>query len=43
MKPPSWNLHMGRLSYAEARNANQTRRNLKRSPFFIYTYSSVPG
>ncbi|MCJ7702580.1 MAG: hypothetical protein MUO62_13435 [Anaerolineales bacterium] len=31
---PSWYLRMGRLSYAEARNANQTRRNLKRSPFF---------
>jgi hypothetical protein len=31
---PTWNLRIGRLSYAESRNANQTRRNLKRSPWF---------
>lgn len=31
---PSWNLRIGRLSYAEARNANQSRRQLKRSPAF---------
>jgi hypothetical protein len=29
---PSWNLRLGRLSYAEARNANQSRRQLKRVP-----------
>jgi len=31
---PSWNLRLGRLSYAEARNANQSRRQLKRAPCF---------
>ena len=31
---PSWNLRHGRQSYAESRNANQTRRGLKRSPWF---------
>lgn len=31
---PSWTLRVGRLSYAESRNANQTRRQLKRSPWF---------
>jgi hypothetical protein len=31
---PTWKLRIGRLSYAESRNANQTRRNLKRSPWF---------
>jgi hypothetical protein len=31
---PSWNLRLGRLSYAEARNANQSRRQLKRVPCF---------
>jgi hypothetical protein len=31
---PTWQLRIGRLSYAESRNANQTRRNLKRSPWF---------
>lgn len=31
---PSWNLRIGRQSYAESRNANQTRRHLKRSPWF---------
>jgi len=31
---PTWNLRIGRLSYAESRNANQTRHNLKRSPWF---------
>jgi hypothetical protein len=31
---PSWNLRLGQLSYAEARNANQSRRQLKRVPCF---------
>jgi len=31
---PSWDLRLGRLSYAEARNANQSRRLLKRVPCF---------
>jgi hypothetical protein len=31
---PTWTLRIGRLSYAESRNANQTRRDLKRSPWF---------
>jgi hypothetical protein len=31
---PTWKLRIGRLSYAESRNANQTRRDLKRSPWF---------
>lgn len=31
---PTWKLRSGRQSYAESRNANQTRRNLKRSPWF---------
>jgi hypothetical protein len=31
---PSWKLRIGRLSYSESRNANQTRRGLKRSPWF---------
>jgi hypothetical protein len=31
---PTWDLRIGRLSYAESRNANQTRRALKRSPWF---------
>ena len=31
---PSWQLRIGRQSYAESRNANQTRRQLKRSPWF---------
>jgi hypothetical protein len=31
---PTWTLRIGRLSYAESRNANQTRRDLKRSPCF---------
>jgi hypothetical protein len=31
---PSWKLRHGRQSYAESRNANQTRRGLKRSPWF---------
>jgi hypothetical protein len=30
----TWNLRIGRLSYAESRNANQTRRDLNRSPWF---------
>jgi hypothetical protein len=30
---PTWDLRIGRLSYAESRNANQTRRDLKRSPW----------
>jgi hypothetical protein len=31
---PTWKLRIGRLSYAESRNASQTRRDLKRSPWF---------
>ena len=31
---PSWQLRIGRQSYAESRNANQARRQLKRSPWF---------
>jgi hypothetical protein len=31
---PTWKLRIGRLSYAESRNANQTRRDIKRSPWF---------
>jgi hypothetical protein len=31
---PTWTLRIGRLSYSESRNANQTRRDLKRSPWF---------
>jgi hypothetical protein len=31
---PSWTLRQGRQSYAESRNANQTRRGLKRSPWY---------
>ena len=30
---PTWKLRMGRQSYAEARNADQTRRGVKRSPW----------
>jgi len=30
----TWKLRMGRQSYAESRNASQTRRGLKRSPWF---------
>ncbi len=30
----TWQLRQGRQSYAESRNANQTRHNLKRSPCF---------
>jgi hypothetical protein len=30
----TWKLRHGRQSYAESRNANQTRRNLKRSPWY---------
>jgi hypothetical protein len=30
----TWKLRIGRLSYAESRNANQSRRDLKRSPWF---------
>jgi hypothetical protein len=37
---PTWELRIGRLSYAESRNANQTRRNLKRSPWFGLTNSA---
>jgi len=29
-----WKLRIGRLSYSESRNANQSRRDLKRSPWF---------
>ena len=31
---PTWKLRMGRQSYAEARNADQTRRGVKRSPWY---------
>jgi len=31
---PSWSLRIGRLSYAESRNANQTRHQVKHSPWF---------
>jgi hypothetical protein len=31
---PTWNLRLGRLSYAESRNANQSRHALQRSPWF---------
>ena len=37
---PTWKLRIGRLSYAESRNANQTRRDLKRSPWFGLADSS---
>ena len=30
---PSWNIRQGRQSYAESRNANQSRHGLKRSPW----------
>lgn len=30
----TWDLRQGRQSYAESRNANQTRRDLKRSPWY---------
>ena len=30
----TWNLRIGRQSYAESRNATQARRDLKRSPWF---------
>ena len=31
---PTWRLRMGRRSYAEARNADQTRRGVKHSPWY---------
>jgi hypothetical protein len=31
---PTWKLRIGRQSYAESRNASQTRRRLKRAPWF---------
>ena len=31
---PLWKLRIGRLSYSESRNAGQTRRGVKRSPYF---------
>lgn len=34
---PTWMLRIGRQSYAESRNASQTRRSLKRSPWFGLT------
>jgi hypothetical protein len=30
----TWNLRIGRQSYSESRNATQSRRDLKRSPWF---------
>jgi hypothetical protein len=38
--PPTWTLRQGRQSYAESRNANQARRNLKRSPWFALPNSA---
>jgi hypothetical protein len=37
---PLWKLRMGRQIYAEARNADQTRRGVKRSPWFGKTSST---
>jgi hypothetical protein len=37
---PTWKLRIGRRSYAESRNANQTRRDLKRSPWFGLHHSA---
>ena len=37
---PSWDLRQGRQSYAESRNANQTRRGLKRSPCYGLAHSA---
>jgi hypothetical protein len=34
VESPTWNLRTGRRSYAESRNADQTRRGVKRSPWF---------
>jgi len=34
---PTWELRLGRLSYAESRNAGQARRGVKRSPWFGQT------
>jgi hypothetical protein len=31
---PTWELRIGRLNYAESRNACQARRGAKRSPWF---------
>jgi hypothetical protein len=31
---PTWDLRLGRQSYSESRNADQTRRGVKRSPWF---------
>ena len=31
---PTWELRLGRLSYAESRNAAQARFDLKRSPWY---------
>lgn len=31
---PTWQLRLGRQSYAESRNADQTRRGVKHSPYF---------
>jgi hypothetical protein len=31
---PTWDLRLGRLSYAESRNAGQARRGVKHSPWF---------
>ena len=36
----TWQLRQGRQSYAESRNANQTRHGLKRSPCFGLTSSA---
>jgi hypothetical protein len=34
VESPIWNLRTGRRSYAESRNADQARRDVKRSPWF---------
>jgi hypothetical protein len=34
VESPTWNLRTARRSYAESRNADQTRRGVKRSPWF---------
>ena len=40
VESPTWNLRTGRRSYAESRNADQTRRGVKRSPWFGRSHSA---
>jgi hypothetical protein len=40
VESPTWNLRTGRRSYAESRNADQTRRGVKRSPWFGRAHSA---